>query len=112
MIFIGILPLIEAKDIQNKMNQLGAKLFLEHNEKTCTRGCTVTVEVHCEEQYLEAFKTVMTKNYQELMDGFDVNLEQMTSVFDTGKDEAICPACGTKFQTSSSECPECGLVLG
>ena len=30
-------------------------------------------------------------------------------VFDAGQDEAICPACGCRFATSSSSCPDCGL---
>ena len=30
-------------------------------------------------------------------------------VFDAGRDEATCPACGCRFPTSSSACPDCGL---
>ena len=30
-------------------------------------------------------------------------------VFDADLDEATCPACGCRFPTSSSACPDCGL---
>ena len=26
--------------------------------------------------------------------------------------EMTCPACGTRFATGPSECPDCGLFLG
>jgi hypothetical protein len=33
-------------------------------------------------------------------------------VFNPHAGEAICPACGFRFSTSSATCPDCGLCLG
>jgi hypothetical protein len=110
-VLVGIIPLIEAKAMQDKMQQKGAELILNHNEQTCTRGCTVTVEVRCEEQHLPLLKQVMTENYQAMIEGLDVDFEQISSVFDQNQSEATCPACGTHFATTHTECPECGLVF-
>jgi len=34
------------------------------------------------------------------------------AVFDPEAGEAMCPACGFSFATSSTTCPDCGLCLG
>jgi rRNA maturation endonuclease Nob1 len=112
MIKLAVMPLQEAKNFQDQLKEKGVTIRLEHNEKTCTRGCTVTVEVLGREQDLPIVAEVYQNNFAKLLNGHEVNLDIINSVFDPSKETAICPACGTSFATSSTECPECGLVLG
>lgn len=39
-------------------------------------------------------------------------LEAKRHVVDFDAPEAVCPACGTNFATTSARCPDCGLNFG
>lgn len=109
---IGVLALQEAKNLVNQMAKQAVEVFLDHNEATCTRGCAVTVEVLAWEKDLPAIKAVLDRNFSQLAQGHEFDPEVAGSVYDTSKENAICPACGFEFATSNTECPDCGLVLG
>ncbi len=109
---IAVMGLQEAKDLKKDCEALGADIVLNHNDQTCNRGCAVTVEVHAYEKDLPIIQKVYSDKYQKLLDGHNVDLDVINSVFDTNQDSATCPACGFKFSTTNTECPDCGLVLG
>ena len=109
---IAVMNLQEAKEFQTKLKEKGVEITLDHNEQTCTRGCTVTVELLGREEDLPKIHELYTESYQKLLDGLDFDPEVVNSVFDTSAPDAICPACGHKFSTESFECTDCGLVLG
>lgn len=108
---LAILPLQDAKNLQNELRQQGVELILNHNEQTCKRGCAVTVEVLGYEKDFEIISKTYTASYQKLFADQKVNWEIHNAVFDTSKETGICPACGFEFSTSNAECPDCGLVL-
>lgn len=112
MIRIAVLPLQEAKNLQDQLRSKNIELKLEHNEATCTRGCSVTVEVHGLEKDLPQIAQIYQENYLKLLEGHEVDYEAINSVFDPSRSTATCPACSTEFSTKETECPECGLVLG
>lgn len=109
---IAVMPINEAKSFQDDLLKEGVELVLNHNEQTCTRGCSVTVEVLGYEKDIPKIIEKYENNYKKLLDGHDVNLEIINSVFDPNKATATCPACGTDFATTHTECPECGLFIG
>ena len=109
---IAVMPLAEAKAFQDDLLKEGVELVLNHNEQTCSRGCSVTVEVLGYEKDLPKIVEKYENNYKKLLDGLDVNWEAVNSVFDPNKATATCPACATEFATTNTECPECGLFLG
>ncbi|MBT4793441.1 MAG: hypothetical protein HON90_17850, partial [Halobacteriovoraceae bacterium] len=102
----------EAKDLKRECEALGAEVVLNHNDQTCNRGCSVTVEVHTTEKDLPVIQKVYSEKYAKLLAGHDVDFEAMNAVFDPAQENATCPACGHSFSTTDSECPDCGLVLG
>lgn len=108
---LAVMPLTDAKTFQDDLLKDGIEIVLNHNEQTCTRGCSVTVEVLGYEKDLESISKKYQDNYQQLTDGHDVNWEVANSVFDSNAAEATCPACGFLFSTAKSECPDCGLVI-
>ncbi len=108
---LAILPLNDAKSLQDDLKSEGVELVLNHNEKTCTRGCSVTVEVLGYEKDIEIISKKYQQNYQKLTEGHEVNWEAANSVFDPNAEKAICPACSFEFSTDKSECPDCGLVI-
>ena len=109
---IAIMPLAEAKRLQTQLHERGVEIRLDHNEATCTRGCTVTVEVWAKEADIPVVKAVFDENFANMLDGHQVDWDQLGQVFDPSRETAVCPACGHEFSTSSSECPDCGLSLG
>ena len=109
---LAVFPLDEAKKLQDQLQTQGVEVRLEHNEATCTRGCSVTVEFHAQLKDIDKIREVITTNFMDSLKGHEVDWKAMTSVYDTSKEVATCPACTTEFSTSHKECPECGLVLG
>jgi hypothetical protein len=112
LVKLAVMGLNDAKDLKRDCEAQGVELVLNHNDQTCNRGCSVTVEVLAQETDLPIVQKIYSENYQQLLKGHDVNFDIINSVYDTSQDSAVCPACGFKFSTSSSECPDCGLMLG
>jgi len=106
---LGTMPLLEAKDVVSICKQKGLELILDHNQETCTRGCTVTVEVSCKEVDLERVVAIFSERNAKSYEGLNIDLKQMESVFDPAAKEVTCPACGFSFSPSDLQCPDCGL---
>ncbi len=112
LIKIAIMGLDEAKSLQKNCAKRGVEIILNHNEQTCNRGCSVTVEVHAKESDLNTVQEVYGHSFKKLLEGHDINPEQLNSVYDPSAQEVVCPACGHKFDPKNSECPDCGLAFG
>lgn len=108
---LAVLPLTDAKSLQDQLAKKGIELVLNHNEQTCTRGCTITVEVMGHEKDIEVIAQTYQDNFKKLTDGHEVNWEVANSIFDPSAEEVTCPACAHKFKPTSSECPDCGLAF-
>ena len=111
LVRLGTMPLEEAKALTKTLATRGVEAVMDHNAHTCTRGCTVTVEVLIPETAIPVVQETLKEQYQKLAQGHDLNWELLGEVFDPSKGEATCPACGTKFKTVATECPECGLCF-
>ena len=111
LIHLGVMDLNEAKHLKERLLKEGIELILNHDGATCTRGCRVTVELSVLEKDFEKVSHFMAQDYLKNLEGHDYNLELLDNVFDPNSEWAICPACGTKFSTGLSICPECELSL-
>ena len=109
-IFLGVMELQEAKNHQLKLKNQGVELNLKVNDRTCTSGCKVTVEVWAKAAHKPALDTHFKQDYLKHVKGHEPNFEHIAGVFDPGMEEVICQACGTKFSPKANECPDCGLV--
>ncbi len=108
---LGVMPLMEAKDLKSICEQSNLELILNHNGETCTRGCTVTVEVICLKKDLEGVVSIIRNRNQKSYEGLDINPELLESVFDPSSEEVTCPACAHTFKPTGPECPDCGLCF-
>ena len=106
-----VMGIDEAKAFQKKMQSRGVEIALNHSDQTCTRGCRVTLEVCGRRDDIPAIKEELDKDYATLLEGHDYDTRLLNEVFDPSADSAVCPACGCKFATTSSECPDCGLMF-
>lgn len=105
------MKLEEAKTLQRVLSEQGTELVLDHNDHTCTRGCAVTVEILVAAEDLAKVQQVMKSEWAQHASGQQVRWELLDEVFDSGRSQAVCPACGTSFATSSRQCPDCGLCF-
>lgn len=112
LVKIAVMNLEEAKSLKGLLQSQGVQIVLNHDDASCNRGCSVTVEVHAKEADIPKVQAVYQQAYMKLLDGHDVDPEIINSVYDPAEASATCPACGTSFETSLSQCPECELVLG
>jgi len=110
-VFIGIMDLVSAKRLRDKLAERGIEIELGHNKQTCTSGCRVTVEVWAKSHDIPKVQEVLAEERMKLLEGLDFNPDQVSQVFDPKKETAVCPACGARFSTENKECPECGLVF-
>ncbi|HLT23171.1 MAG TPA: hypothetical protein VKZ84_07000 [Bacteriovoracaceae bacterium] len=106
---ITVMGLQEAHNHEIKLKERGIKLILKTNPQTCTRGCKVTVEVWGEGKDKEFLGQYFTDDLLRSLDAEKINFEALNSVFDPTAGEVICQACGFKFSSAASECPDCGL---
>ena len=111
LVLLGTMPLEEAKTLQRQLATRGVEAQLNHNGHTCTRGCSVTVELLVPEPSLPEVRTVMREQYQRLSAGLQVDWELLGEVYDVTQAQATCPACGEVFSTQLKECPGCGLCF-
>lgn len=109
-VFLGVMDLQEAKNHQLALKNKGVEISFKTNGKTCTTGCKVTVEVWGKEGDLSKLQQHFQTDYLKHVKGHVPNFDHLAAVFDPGAAEVICQACGSKFQPSASECPDCGLV--
>ncbi|MGK0367655.1 MAG: hypothetical protein ACI9QD_000793 [Thermoproteota archaeon] len=111
-IVLMTLPISEAKEFQDKLFKKNVEVFLNHNEATCTRGCSVTVEVSCLEEDIEHVVETIQTNFLSMVEGHNIDWDAFNATFDPNQEQNTCPACTTKFATTTLECPECGLCFG
>jgi hypothetical protein len=111
LIKVGILPLHDAKELQRILLSRNIPVELNHNGQTCSRGCTVTVELLAPREALAQVQSTLREQHQKLAEGHKVDWDLLEATFDPAKSQATCPACGTQFSTTSTECPDCGLCF-
>jgi hypothetical protein len=111
LVLLVVLPLEEAKNLKSQLIASGVVVELNHNEQTCNRGCSVTVELWGHLKDLDTIRSVYHDNFQKLVEAHSVDWNVIHSTFDENQAEALCPACSTQFSTQLDECPDCGLVF-
>jgi rRNA maturation endonuclease Nob1 len=110
---IGIIEFNEAKKLIEAMAEKGVELEARHNDQTCRTKCKPSVEVWVKLEDIPAIQQYMHEKNLSILEaeGIDIDHERLNSVYDPESKIAVCPACGTEFNTDQKECPECGLVF-
>ena len=112
-VLLGSSDVVEANRLKSRLAEREIGVRIVHNPQTCATGsCRITVEVWAKRADLGRIEEHFRETRAKLLDGLEFDPEVVNQTFDTAKDEAICPACGTKFATNLRECPDCGLGFG
>ncbi|HUP58332.1 MAG TPA: hypothetical protein VM598_12820 [Bdellovibrionota bacterium] len=110
-IHLGTLEYQEAKRIQSLLEERGVKLELAVQPESCGKGCKPVADVFVDEEKLPVVRELLTAEREKGFAGLEFDSTLVDQVFDTEKEDAVCPACGTAFKTTARECPDCGLVF-
>lgn len=111
-LLLGVVELDEAKRLRSALLTTGVELEFVHNPETCSdKSCKPKVELYVAQNKAEKVLEFLRRERENLMAGIESMAKHVDEVFDTGKAEATCPACGNVFATTAKECPDCGLVF-
>lgn len=112
LIPIAIMPLAEAKLLKDQLHKQNIPLELNHEKSTCTRGCSITVEIYAHQENLPQIRKTLEENFKNMIGDAHYDLANFNHVFDPQSEKVTCPACSHQFSPTSSECPDCGLSFG
>ncbi len=116
LIKVGVCDYTEAKRLKAALEERGIVIELHADPANCRTGCKPQIEVLAREQDIAGFREfVLEERARDLasIDGGEtVAIDTEDGIYDSEKETAKCPACGTEFSTLNKECPECGLGFG
>lgn len=102
----------ELRRLQSLLDEENIASLIVGDNDSCGKGCCPSLHYLLirKDDYREA-SGLMEKDYRETTVWEDYANNCSDEVFDPDKDEAVCPACGHIFPTSSASCPDCGLCF-
>jgi hypothetical protein len=110
LISLGSIDYQEAKRIRSVFESQGVTLEVTVQPESCGKGCKPVADVFVEEEHLEKVRDFLAAEQIREHGGL-LGTKHLEHVFDTANEDATCPACGTGFKTTLTECPDCGLVF-
>jgi len=111
-VLLGQLEYNEAKRFRAALLERGVELHLASTSENCnSKRCRISLEVYAHQKDLPTVAEFLKEEHARDYGGLDINPELHNQVFDSEKENATCPACGTSFVTNLKACPDCGLVF-
>ncbi len=110
-------PLAEMKRLRGVLEQAAVPALLAGEGQACSQGCGGGKSCRGAELYLQVRLTDVREALAAIEadalrhGGIKAGAVSPEAVYDTNRPEAVCPACGTHFPTSSPACPDCGLCF-
>jgi predicted Zn-ribbon and HTH transcriptional regulator len=107
-------PVLAMKQLQAYLLQQGIpSLATKESPENCTKGCRgseLLLQVRTSD--LREVAAVLEEEYRQTTGLSDHDTSLADAVYNVEVQEAVCPACGFRFTTSSTSCPDCGLCFG
>ncbi len=106
--------LADIKELERLLNaEKIAALIVSDDEDGCGKGCCAsTFYLQVRREDAQEAVEVLSADFRKTTALDQHDTTYAGSVFNPMADEAVCPACGYRFSTSSNTCPDCGLCLG
>lgn len=104
-------PVLEIKALQAYLLRQGIpSLALKESGAACgCRGSVLMLQVR--ESDLAEAMAALEQEYRESTGVAEHDTRFCDAVFDAEDAEALCPACGCRFSTRLTVCPDCGLCF-
>jgi hypothetical protein len=104
-------PVTQIKALQACLEQQGlpSRAVKEEGGGCGCRGAELVLQVR--ECDLPEVLEIMEQEYRRSTGLTEHDTRFSDAVYDPGADEAVCPACGHRFSTALTACPDCGLCF-
>lgn len=105
-------PVLQMQELQALLRREGISSRAVNEDSGCGQGCcgpSLTVQVRRSD--LEDVQAILAQEYIRSTGLNEHDISAAGAVFDTAADSAVCPACGCRFSTAETACPECGLCF-
>jgi len=105
-------PLVQIKDFQNMLKRAGIPSLAVSEDSNCGQGsCATNLLVQIRRDDLQEVMGILEYDHIRSTGLEDHDLSTAGAVIDTEAEQATCPACGHRFSTAESACPDCGLCF-
>lgn len=102
----------DMKNLQAILKEQGVASLISKEGADCSQGCCgPEVLLLVRQQELDEALTLLASEFQRSTSLASYDLSGVDAIFDTNAQEVTCPACGFNFVPTTSECPDCGLVM-
>ena len=106
-------PLLEMKGLQQVLARDHIPALIASEKKiSCGKGCCGNdffLQIRSEDGEFALESLAREFKRTTALDHHD--LSHVQSVYDQRAEQTVCPACGFRFSTSNSTCPDCGLCF-
>lgn len=106
---LAVLPVHEAEWLQVVLAKEGIDVAATSNNASCRSGCSPTKEVWARPEDVFAIEKIIVNERMQMLADMGANISLMNQIFDPTAALATCPACGFTFETTNSQCSDCGL---
>lgn len=106
-------PLRDMKHLRSLLAAEGLAALVVADGQSCGKGCCGTeVLLSVRPVDVPDVMKILQREFVRTTGLADHDTSFATAVFNTGVEEAVCPACGHVFATNTTTCPDCGLCFG
>lgn len=104
-------PMLQVKALQAFLRDQGisARVATESGGACGCRGVEALLQVRV--RALEPAMAALAQEYRQSTGLTEHDTRFAGEVYNTEAEEAVCPACGFRFATSHTCCPDCGLCF-
>ena len=106
-------PVLQIKELQVILGERGIpSLAVREGEGGCGQGCCGTgLILRVRPDDVPEVARILEEEYVRGTALEEYDTSHADAVFNTAALEATCPACGCRFPTTTTTCPECGLCF-
>jgi len=110
LVVISLAPLAEIKRLQALLEGEQIATLLNKEGDGC--GCAAKFQLLVREEEAHEAQQILAEEHHRATALAGHQSVHAGAVFNPEAAEAVCPACGFVFATSSTTCPDCGLCFG
>jgi len=113
LVVISQAPLNDLKHLKDLLEaeQIGAMISKEGGG-CASGGCAPKFQLQVRQEEVQDALQVLAQEHRRATVLAEHDATHAEAVFNTESEEAVCPACGFAFATTTTTCPDCGLCFG
>lgn len=103
--------LAETKRLQDLLEDVQIATLINKEGQDCGGGCAAKFNLLVREEEAQEALQILAEDHRRVTALAGHQAIHAGAVFNPEDEEAVCPACGFIFATTSTSCPDCGLCF-